>query len=252
LKIDQAKYTFSYDLPFTVNELGKNINPSFKKKLGMGVFKTTNIQQVMDLQKEKIPNLRLPLTFVQLRSMLRRLHYEEIEGIFRLSPAESLLQDFIEKLKRGELDTSIIDPHIPATALKQYIRSIDPPLIPFELYEEISSKGSKMKGLELVQMVDRMPEENKALIHALVEVLQDVASPDHVRTTKMDFTNLSVCFAPALLKGTSDNTSDFMIKAKEEQAFCTNLFSQLNVDYTMSQLAMDSMISADGIFEHKS
>lgn len=150
--------------------------------------------------------------------------------------------EYIEKLKHNEFDTKLDGPHIAATALKQWLRSLDPLLIPIEFYDEFISQGQSASGTELAKMLKKIPEDHLCLLHALVEIVQETSSPQNFRETKMNIPILAVVFSPSIINYTGDSLREVMARSAEESKLTANLFSKLEVDKSLIEVDIEDII----------
>ena len=78
----------------------------------------------------------------------------EAEGLFRISGGASRLQHCKDELDRGVVPDFAHwnDPHVVAGLLKQYVRELPEPLIPFEQYDDflaLNENGARYTALPL-------------------------------------------------------------------------------------------------------
>ncbi|GAM17457.1 hypothetical protein SAMD00019534_006320, partial [Acytostelium subglobosum LB1] len=154
-------------------------------------------------------NSDIPVLFVKGFEYLetRALH---VEGIFRLSGANSQIKSMKQCFDSGE-DINLNDcedVHTVAGLLKLYLRELPEPLFPFDTYPsfiEIAKsdmpREEKIESLKL--LISLLPPANRALTRQLFHFLDKVLQNAHIN--KMTAVNLSIVFAPNLLKTQDTN-----------------------------------------------
>ncbi|KAF9433194.1 hypothetical protein BGZ76_009766, partial [Entomortierella beljakovae] len=131
----------------------------------------------------------------------------EVEGIYRRSgmaaEARQLVQGYDVGLQPDLLDPSLYQDICSITSvLKQYLRSLPEPLIPYDLYSEfIEAVGlphTDGKFNVFQDLLDRMPFAHYATLKKLLEHLNRVTDNEHINL--MTPKNLSVVFGPTLMR----------------------------------------------------
>jgi len=144
----------------------------------------------------------------------------QVEGIFRLSGANSQIKSLKQGFDAGEdVDLEDVeDVHTVAGLLKLYLRELPTPLFPFDTYSsfiEISkdTSSSKQEKIESVKLLfSLLPPANKALAKSLFKFLSKVIENSHIN--KMNSVNLSIVFAPNLLKDKENNILNVVADAQ--------------------------------------
>ncbi|KYQ99745.1 RhoGAP domain-containing protein [Tieghemostelium lacteum] len=151
----------------------------------------------------------IPMLFEKGLGYLERraLH---VEGIFRLSGANSQIKSLKAGFDAGEdVDLEDVeDVHTVAGLLKLYLRELPQPLFPFDTYSSFieiikgdAPKPQKIESLKL--LISLLPPANKALTKHLFKFLSKVLQNSHIN--KMTAVNISIVFAPNLLKDGENN-----------------------------------------------
>ena len=127
-------------------------------------------------------------------------------GIFRISGAQKeldqLKQTAIKKPKSGFKIFQGHSVHNVAGLLKLYFRSLEPPILTFDLFEawisaiQIQSRIERHRCLR--KCLASLPQSSFNLLNTLIEYLVVVAS--HAQFNKMDSKNLAIVFGPSLLR----------------------------------------------------
>ncbi|KAG0274805.1 hypothetical protein BGZ95_009440 [Linnemannia exigua] len=131
----------------------------------------------------------------------------EVEGIYRRSgmaaEARQLVQAYDIGMQPDLMDTNIYQDICSITSvLKQYLRSLPQPLIPYDLYadfmEAISLPQNEAKVQTFKDLMDRLPVAHYATLKVLLEHLDRVTEQDKINL--MNAKNLSVVFGPTLMR----------------------------------------------------
>jgi len=123
-----------------------------------------------------------------------------MEGVFRISAKKSDMVHFQERIDSGEdLDLNDIeDPNVVPCLLKQYLRDLPEPLIPFDMYKDfllLNSIEDQSKMLEeMKNFVSRLPKFHRLTFKRLIQCLSLLV--EHEETTKMGASNLAVVINP--------------------------------------------------------
>ena len=125
------------------------------------------------------------------------------EGIFRRSANAIVLKDVQRRFNQGEnIDfDEINDVHIPAVALKTFLRDLQEPLLTYDLYQPVVRLHTLEEDRQLIEVQrlfrEELPKENytvlKYIIHFLTQVVQ------YEESNKMTSINLAIVFGPNLL-----------------------------------------------------
>ncbi|KAF9127539.1 hypothetical protein BGW39_005806 [Mortierella sp. 14UC] len=131
----------------------------------------------------------------------------EVEGIYRRSgmaaEARQLVQAYDSGMQPDLMDTDIYQDICSITSvLKQYLRSLPQPLIPYDLYtdfmEAISLPQNEAKVQTFKDLMDKLPVAHYATLKVLLEHLDRVTQRD--KFNLMNAKNLSVVFGPTLMR----------------------------------------------------
>ncbi|KAF9926418.1 hypothetical protein FBU30_003983 [Linnemannia zychae] len=131
----------------------------------------------------------------------------EIEGIYRRSgmaaEARQLVQAYDIGMQPDLMDIDTYQDICSITSvLKQYLRSLPQPLIPYDQYAEfmeaISLPQNELKIQTFKGLLDRMPVAHYATLKALLNHLNRVTQRDKINL--MNAKNLSVVFGPTLMR----------------------------------------------------
>ncbi|KAG0044872.1 hypothetical protein BGZ83_009847 [Gryganskiella cystojenkinii] len=155
----------------------------------------------------------------------------DVEGIYRRSgmaaEARQLVQAYDVGLQPDLNDTEVYQDICSITSvLKQYLRSLPEPLIPYGLYAEfmeaISLPQNDTKIQTFKDLMERMPFAYYQTLKVLLEHLNRVTQRDKVNL--MNSKNLSVVFGPTLMRNPdpSKEIMDMTYKNMTVEFFITN------------------------------
>ena len=184
----------------------------------------------------------------------------EQEGIFRIAgdvEETTMLKLYIDCLQpEKELETDFIvlcnkwkgilghegdvnlDVNVFACLLKQWFRELREPVIPYNFYQEaLHTCESPSNAVYLVEK--KLPAINKLVIGYLIRFLQVFSAKQNVDFTKMDENNLSMVWAPNILRAppnintisNSPNASLIFENTRKEMTFIRTLIQYLDTSY---------------------
>ncbi|XP_040830526.1 rho GTPase-activating protein 4 [Ochotona curzoniae] len=127
------------------------------------------------------------------------------EGIFRVSGAQPRVSEIRDAFERGEdplvEGCTAHDLDSVAGVLKLYFRSLDPPLFPLDLFQELLASAELESVAERVesvsQLLAKLPGSVLVVLRYLFTFLNHLAQ--YSDENMMDPYNLAVCFGPTLL-----------------------------------------------------
>ncbi|KAG8197074.1 hypothetical protein JTE90_004341 [Oedothorax gibbosus] len=183
------------------------------------------LEEVMDLQKDKYPNRKLPWIQTTLSEAVLQLNGTQTEGIFRVPGDIDEVNSMKLQIDQWEVPDSN-DPHVPASLLKLWYRELYEPLIPNEFYEECIQFCLDPEGA--VAIVEKLPEINRLVLSYLIRFLQVFAAEQNATVTKMDASNLAMVMAPNCLRCMSDDPRVIFENTRKEMAYIKMLIENLD------------------------
>lgn len=186
-----------------------------------------SLSSIFQLQQRTYPNAKIPIILPFLADGILALGGMKAEGIFRVPGENDVVSDLRLRIDRGfyNLD-NIDDPHVPASLLKLWLRELQDPLIPDEMYNDCISCAEDPE--KVTQMIASLPSINRRVILFVISFLQKFLDERVMKLTKMTAVNLAVVFAPNLLRCASDSMAVVFTNAKFEQTFVHNLLLHCN------------------------
>ncbi|KAI1280339.1 Rho GTPase-activating protein 39 [Halotydeus destructor] len=209
--------------PVTSKEI-EMVNEAIERSFP-GIF-GESLDALMKLQERRWSHKKLPWILTTLAEAILKTGGVQTEGIFRIA-ADSDELSFIKlvidcinfDLLESDGDILVllnhsqeepIDVHVFSCLLKQWFRSLAEPLIPYHLYETCLEAASSPREATAI-VTERLPKLNKLVLGYLMRFLQVFSAPDNVSYTKMDDSNLSMVWAPNILRSSQSNVSPFIL-----------------------------------------
>eukprot|EP01113_Clastostelium_recurvatum_P042016 TRINITY_DN6771_c0_g1_i5.p1 TRINITY_DN6771_c0_g1~~TRINITY_DN6771_c0_g1_i5.p1 ORF type:complete len:1060 (+),score=214.93 TRINITY_DN6771_c0_g1_i5:60-3239(+) len=172
------------------------------------------LEDVMRTQRELYPELRLdiPIILPILTRGIMGLRGDEIEGVFRLSPPLTSLNQIRSQVDNLDFHITIDSVHAWAGALKQFLRDLPDPLIPTTLYPSCL-KVEKLADAAHIFRNCQQTERN--IIVFIGQFLMQFSK--FSSSTKMDMDNLVTVFVPCFIRSP---TAEDMAKNGREERTC--------------------------------
>lgn len=180
-----------------------------------GYFGVT-LQEAMDMQKEKYPNLRIPVIMVKLTEAILLFEGRKAEGIFRVAGSIQQIQKMQQQFNEMNFDEISSDPHVLVGVLKQWLRTLKEPLITNDIYSECLKCETPD---DCVRAVSKMPELNQAALAHFVGFLRELSKPECLPFTRMDVHNLCLVSAPVLFRCPSTDMAELVVHMQKEKVF---------------------------------
>jgi hypothetical protein len=216
----------------------------------VGIF-GESVDSLMELQRKRWPEKRLPWIMTTLCEAITKMGGASIEGIFRIAADTDELSfiklvidcinfdlldddgDILELLNHNSDEP--VDVHVFACLLKQWFRSMREPIIPTDLYELCLEKAGIAHEATSIIM-NQLPKTNKLIIGYLISFLQVFSAPENCNATKMDDSNLSMIWAPNLLRSGHSNPllshpSVIFENTRKEMTFVRTLIQSLDTSF---------------------
>jgi len=124
--------------------------------------------------------------------------FMEIEGLFRISGETAAVKEIFDSFAHPITFPPKTSPHSVSSAFKQWLRSIDPPIIPHEVFNEAYA-AYEIKDVQAMSklLANKVTPLNYQILEKLVSFLVQLADKSSVN--KMDFRNIGIVFGPSLL-----------------------------------------------------
>ncbi|EKE39525.1 hypothetical protein ENUP19_0284G0070 [Entamoeba nuttalli] len=178
-----------------------------------------SLETVMSYQKEKYPDVSVPIIFLLMRDTVIALKGETTEGIFRIPGKQEEIDGYKELFNQGKYEIyKECSCHTIAGLFKSFVRELPSPVIPLNCYDkfvdeqtvdDIENDVSKIQPL-----LDCLPPINKAMTIFIINFLQRISS--YEEKTKMGIDNLAMVFSACML--INDNIDPFSALTKTNVA----------------------------------
>lgn len=187
------------------------------------------LAEIMSYQADR-PQLRLPLVCVALVRLLDKLRAETVEGIFRLPGSSSGISKMRILVETQNYSFNEADPHVPASALKLWLRQLEDPIIPESLYAKCIDASKAEDPIKCCDIVLReLPEPNRSIALYLIKWIQRLSLPDNQKLNKMGVANFAIMFGPCFMRTPHGDPSFLLEAARWEQGFVSHLLKNLDV-----------------------
>jgi len=188
-----------------------------------------NLIEIMELQAEKYPDLKLPWVMTNLAQKVFEFNGNTTEGIFRVPGDIDDVNMLKVEIDKFNIPNNLDDPHVFASCLKFWYRELEDPLIPHEFYEECINKFSDVEYS--IGIVERLPPINRMCLVFLIKFLQVFAEPHYIEKTKMDASNLAMVWAPNCLRCQSDIPKVIFENTRKEMSYIRTLIQNLDTSW---------------------
>jgi Rho GTPase-activating protein 39 len=158
------------------------------------------------LQERTYPHQRIPIILPFLADGILALGGTKCEGIFRVPGDVDLVSELKLRIDKGYYTLEgVDDPHVLASLLKLWLRELQDPLVPEEMYNDSISYALDPEAC--IGVVERLPTINRRVVLFVVSFLQVFLDERVLATTKMTSANLALVMAPNLLRCSSESMS---------------------------------------------
>eukprot|EP01136_Pigoraptor_vietnamica_P027805 Opistho-1_new@84545 len=188
------------------------------------VFNVT-LDDIMQLQQDFDPEFPLPKVMTVLADAVLRLGGEKAEGIFRVPGDMDAVAALKLQIEKGDYDIKADDPHVPGSLLKLWLRELEEPLIPADIYPKCIKQGG---GEADLSVLDALPAINREVIEYMIKFLRQIGRPENHAVTKMTYDNLAMVFAPSFLRCPSEDPQTIFENTRHEQDFARAMLERLN------------------------
>ncbi|KAJ1964687.1 hypothetical protein GGI12_001256 [Dipsacomyces acuminosporus] len=164
----------------------------------------------------------LPLILEQLTQLITKLGGERTEGLFRVPGDSDAVSIARLQIEAGQPDfSSIHDPNIPASLLKEWLRDLAEPLMPESMYEACIEKPDDPQAVQSILYM--LPDSSYQVVKYILGFLSHLLQPNIRDATKMDSSNLALVFGPSFLRNPVSDLKDVFANSSREQKFVMTL-----------------------------
>lgn len=152
------------------------------------VYRQT-LETIMQRQEGAYPELRIPIILPFLADGILALGGTESEGIFRVPGDNDVITHLKARIDHGQYQLhGIDDPHVVASLFKLWLRELEEPIIPTNMYDAALA-AAKDRDLTLI-FIKKLPDHNRRVLLFVVSFLQLFLDDAVVQVTKMTSRNL--------------------------------------------------------------
>ncbi|KAG8685589.1 hypothetical protein FRC09_014658, partial [Ceratobasidium sp. 395] len=163
-----------------------------------------SLSAIMRLQERTYASSKVPIILPFLADGILALGGTKSEGIFRIPGDGDAVSDLRVRIDKGFYNLEGIDDcNVPASLFKLWLRELQEPLIPANMYNACISVAEDPD--RVVSLVRELPPNNRRVLLFVISFLQ-LFLPDSVAgVTKMTSANLALVMAPNLLRCDSES-----------------------------------------------
>ncbi|WVW80903.1 hypothetical protein I302_102894 [Kwoniella bestiolae CBS 10118] len=186
-----------------------------------------SLDRIMDLQKRAYPTLKVPVILPFLADGILALGGLSAEGIFRVPGDGDNVNELKSRMDRGHYQLKgIDDPHVASSLFKLWLRELEDPIIPSNLYNDALSASKTPE--ESIDFLKKLPIYNRRVLLFVISFIQLFMKDDVVRVTKMTPGNLALVMAPNILRTTSNSLITVFTNSSFESKFILQLLENLD------------------------
>ncbi|XP_033097030.1 unconventional myosin-IXa-like [Anneissia japonica] len=170
------------------------------------------------------------------------LHGLYQEGIYRRPGPEAKVKEIKLRINSGEdvdsIDLTVYSVLVVGQVLKAFFREMAEPLITCQLYDEFLRTTQiidhKERVAALQEAIEKLPQTNHALFERLIFHLARIALNEEYN--KMSASNLSIVFAPCVLRSPRQHNPWEALQDVSKQASCIELIISQQMQKVMSTM----------------
>eukprot|EP00808_Paulinella_micropora_P025565 g23755.t1 len=140
------------------------------------------------------------------------------EGIFRVSGSKLEVERILQEYQAGYLPdlASVTDPHALSSLIKLVIRELPAPILSYALYDPLIKIASFPEQEERIAILkaslSSLPQSSAGLLQHILFFLNEVKQASEIN--KMEAKNLSIVFAPNILRPQVETTETAIVHGK--------------------------------------
>ena len=143
-----------------------------------------SLDSIMRLQQRTYPESKVPIVLPFLADSIIALGGAKREGIFRVPGDAETVSEMKVRIDKGHYNLQgVDDPHVPASLLKMWLRELQEPIIPMEVYNDCVAAAEEPE--EIIKLVKKLPTLNRRVLLFVVSFLQMFVAESVSSMTKM-------------------------------------------------------------------
>ncbi|KAG8746338.1 hypothetical protein FRC10_005327 [Ceratobasidium sp. 414] len=163
-----------------------------------------SLSAIMRLQERTYANSKVPIILPFLADGILALGGTKSEGIFRIPGDGDAVSDLRVRIDKGFYNLEGIDDcNVPASLFKLWLRELQEPLIPSNMYNACISVAEDPD--RVVSIVRELPPNNRRVLLFVISFLQLFLPESVASVTKMTSANMALVMAPNLLRCDSES-----------------------------------------------
>ena len=221
-----------------------------------------NLEELMQNQKSKLgmENIQIPY-FIDVSCSQIRKHFLEEEGLFRVSPALSDLNNAVDEIEKCDsIGKSCLElpndskspqykPHIYSGLIKKFLRELPEPLLGKENYDRwiscISSDNPDKNLLKALTL--ELPTDNYNLLQSVISLSHELSK--HKNINLMTIGNLSRVIGPNILWNNDiidpSTSSEHIMLINQIAEFLIENYTFIFEDYKSESNAIDKEVEEE-------
>ncbi|KEP51455.1 Rho GTPase-activating-like protein [Rhizoctonia solani 123E] len=185
-----------------------------------------SLSAIMRLQERTYANSKVPIILPFLADGILALGGTKSEGIFRIPGDADEVSDLRVRIDKGFYNLEGIDDcNVPASLFKLWLRELQEPLIPSDMYNACIQASEDPE--RVVALVKELPTNNRRVLLFVISFLQLFLSESVQTVTKMTSANMALVMAPNLLRCDSESMAIVFTNARFEHMFVHHLLLHL-------------------------
>lgn len=224
---------FVYNLPRSLEELHLDQQAQATAQVDGGSLFGGELSDIMKMSANQ--GCTVPKIITSLCEALQSTGGFQKEGVFRLAAStteQAALKNQVAS-HNYKIEPSV-NPHAIASTIKLFLRELDKPLFPSNLYQTCLRLGLKAKEdpdldskeQRFDEMYSQVPSVNRATIEYVIRFIAEVAK--HEKVNRMGVRNLAIIFAPSMLRDPSGDPMSMMRNTQYESGFLIYLIEVLS------------------------
>jgi hypothetical protein len=178
-----------------------------------------SIDYILKLQRQEGNKNVVPDIVTTLCKAIKDEGGFSAKGIFRIAAHKSEVEASKEAWCENRWKPKSGDHHTPADMLKIWLRDLEEPLFPTDMYPDCLAASSPQEACMAV--AQRLPPDHFATLDALMRFLSELS--EHVAVTSMDAENLAIVFACDILRTDETDPQVLYVNSPKEKNFIRNL-----------------------------